>query len=66
MSPALRRALGALALLVYLPAYIALAATIAGALAGAPSWANLAYYAIAGLVWVVPLYPLFVWMRGPR
>ena len=63
MKPAARRALGAFALLAYLPAYIALAATLGGQLNGAPAWASALYYAVAGFIWVFPLYPLFVWMR---
>jgi hypothetical protein len=64
MNAAARRALGALVLLIYLPAYIALAAGIGGALAGQPGWALALFYGAAGFIWVAPLYPLFVWMRG--
>jgi hypothetical protein len=61
-----RRAIGSAVLLAYLPVYVGLAATIGSALQGGPPWATLAFYAAAGFAWVVPLYPLFVWMRGPR
>lgn len=63
MKPATRRAIGALALLVYLPAYVALAATLGGRLANEPPWALALFYLGAGVIWVFPLYPLFVWMR---
>lgn len=65
MSPATRRAIGAFALLVYLPAYIVLAATIGGRLADAPNWTLALFYLTAGFIWVFPLHPLFKWMRGP-
>ncbi len=58
-----RRAVGAGVLLVYLAAYIALAATLGSHLAGAPEWGRLLYFAAAGFVWVFPLRPLFRWMN---
>jgi hypothetical protein len=62
LSPARRRAIGVIALLAYLPAYVWIAASLGG-LITAPL-AQLAFYAIAGFAWVAPLYPLFKWMRG--
>ena len=65
MKTATRRAIGSLILLAYLPIYVVLAATLGGWLATAPAWAGLAFFAVAGIAWIAPLYPLFVWMRGP-
>jgi hypothetical protein len=64
MKPAARRAIGSAILLAYLAIYVAVAVTIGGFLANAPAWALLIYYALAGTAWGLPLYPLFVWMRG--
>ena len=65
MSGGARRGIGALVILVFLVAYLALAATLGGHLAHGPWWAQLAFYAIAGIAWALPLRPLFVWMgRG--
>ncbi|MBI1188949.1 MAG: DUF2842 domain-containing protein [Alphaproteobacteria bacterium] len=65
MSARLRKALGAIALLIYLCAYIAAAAWAFEALvAPAPLWAQMLYFAAAGLVWVAPLRPLFRWMNN--
>jgi hypothetical protein len=61
MKPATRRAIGALAILVYLPLYVMIAATLGGMIGG--DMARLAFYAVAGFAWVIPLYPLFKWMR---
>lgn len=62
-----RKALGCFVLLAYLGAYAALAATIGAALIPiVPGWAQLAYYALAGVIWIFPLKPLFAWMnRAP-
>ena len=66
MSPRLRKLVGSAAMLAYLFAYIALALAIADRLPDS-NLVRLAYYAIVGTVWGLPLYPLFVWMnRAPR
>lgn len=66
MSGGARRAIGAAMILVFLVVYVVLAATIGGHLAHAPWWAQLAFYAIAGVAWALPLRPLFVWMGKGR
>ena len=67
MSPAWRRAIGCVAILIFLPLYVVLAVTIGGWLSGAPWFAQLAFYAVAGIGWGVPLKPLFDWMgQAPK
>lgn len=57
----MRIALGSLALLVYLIAYVVVAVTLGGLLPQA--WpVLLVYYAVAGIAWVFPLRPLLNWM----
>lgn len=63
-SPAARRALGGVAIVAWLVLYIGAAGAIGGRLTEAPALIQLAYFAVAGLAWVAPLYPLFRWMRG--
>ena len=59
-----RKAVGCAVLLVYLGAYALTAAGIGVALSPLmPTWAELVYYAIAGIVWIFPLKPLFGWMN---
>jgi len=59
-----RKALGCLGLLTYLAVYAAAAATLGGALTPVlPAWGELVYYAVAGVVWIFPLRPLFIWMK---
>jgi hypothetical protein len=58
-----RKALGTFGLLVYLALYAAGAATIGSALIPIlPAWAELVFYAVAGIIWIFPLRPLFRWM----
>lgn len=65
MGSRTRKALGCAGLLAYLAIYTAAAAAIGVALSPSlPAWALLIYFAIAGLVWVIPLKPMFRWMRG--
>jgi Protein of unknown function (DUF2842) len=67
MSPALRRAIGCATILIYLPLYVFLAVSAGAWLSGAHWFAQLAFYAVAGIAWPLPLRPLFVWMgRGAR
>jgi hypothetical protein len=64
MNSRTRKAVGCFALLAYLAVYAVLAASLGVALAPPlPMWAELVYYAIAGIVWVFPLRPLFRWMN---
>lgn len=59
-----RKAAGCAVLLVYLAAYALIAAGLGVALAPLlPTWAELIYYAVAGIIWIFPLKPLFGWMN---
>ena len=64
MDTRTRKAIGCFGLLAYLAIYALLAASLGAALASLlPTWAELIYYAIAGIVWIFPLRPLFRWMN---
>ena len=59
-----RKALGCAVLLAYLALYTICAASLGAALApSTPAWLMIFYYAFAGIAWVLPLKPLFDWMR---
>ncbi len=62
-----RKALGCFILLAYIAIYTVLAASLGVALVPLIStWAQLIFYALAGIVWIFPLKPLFAWInRGP-
>jgi Protein of unknown function (DUF2842) len=67
MKTRARKAIGSLALLAYVGLYAAAAAVLGAWLAPSlPGWAELAFYAVAGIAWVAPLKPLFAWMNGGR
>jgi hypothetical protein len=59
-----RKALGCVVLLAYIAIYALLAASLGVALVPViPTWAQLLFYAIAGIIWIFPLKPLFAWMN---
>ena len=61
-----RKLLGTIALLVFLGAYALIAMLVAIALQVNDSkTVELAYYAVAGLLWVVPAALLIKWMARP-
>jgi hypothetical protein len=57
-----RKAVGGVATLVFLAAYI-WAATGIGAVVPKAWWAQLAFYAVAGIGWGLPIIPLMYWMN---
>jgi hypothetical protein len=62
MKARARKAVGGVAILVFLAVYVAVASSIGMRLPN--QWAiRLAYYAIAGLAWGLPLLPLITWMN---
>ena len=64
MDTRARKAIGCFGLLAYLTLYALAAASVGVMLAPElPTWAELIYYAIAGIVWIFPLRPLFRWMN---
>jgi len=65
MSPRLRKFIGMLAILAFLFVYVVLAA-IVGERLPTDWWVQLAYYAVAGTLWWVPLMPLIKWMERGR
>lgn len=59
-----RKALGCFVLLGYIAVYTMLAASLGVALVPVlPTWGQLIFYAIAGIVWIFPLKPLFGWIN---
>ena len=67
MTARTRKLIGAIALLIFLGAYVWAAVIIgAGRITLAPHWAQLAYFLIAGLLWVIPADLLVRWMQSPN
>ncbi|WP_293904956.1 DUF2842 domain-containing protein [Phenylobacterium sp.] len=65
MSPRLRKFIGLFAILGFCTAYVVVVVTLGAHLPD--HWAaRLVYYAVAGTLWGVPLFPLIRWMNEER
>ncbi|HEX4095332.1 MAG TPA: DUF2842 domain-containing protein [Caulobacteraceae bacterium] len=65
MGARTRKAIGGVAMLAFLAAYVVVAVSIGSRLPD--QWAvRLAYYAVVGTVWGLPLIPLISWMNRGR
>lgn len=62
MGPRTRKFVGSIGVLVFLAAYIWAAATASEFVPKHPA-AQLAFFALAGTLWGVPLLPLIAWMQ---
>ena len=60
-----RKAVGGVLILLFLAAYI-WAATAIGAMAPKAWWLQLAFYAVAGVAWGLPVIPLMYWMNRDK
>ncbi|MBS1167194.1 MAG: hypothetical protein H6R00_3219 [Proteobacteria bacterium] len=66
MSSSLRKLIGTIILVITVPVYALIAMVIAVAvLPGVNVWGQLAYYVVAGLLWVPPAGLLITWMVRP-
>jgi membrane protein implicated in regulation of membrane protease activity len=61
-----RKLVGTIVLVVFISFYALTAMTVAAAKLPGSSWlVQLAYFATAGLLWIVPVAPLIKWMQKP-
>jgi hypothetical protein len=66
MTVRTRKLIGTVVLLIFLAVYAWVAVIIgAGRITLAPHWAQLLYFLIAGLLWVIPAGLLIRWMQRP-
>jgi hypothetical protein len=65
-EPSWRKPVGILAMLAYLAAYALVVASFATPLSALPTPLMVLAYLVAGLAWVLPLKPLFLWMNTGR
>ena len=66
MPQRLRKLIGTIVLVVFVSLYALTAMTVAAAKLPGASWlVQLAYFATAGLLWIVPAAPLIKWMQKP-
>lgn len=66
MQPRIRTLLAGIGIVSYLCVYAFAAASLGAELSEAPRFAQLGYFAIAGLAWALPLRPLFRWLGGAK
>ena len=66
MPPRLRKLIGMIALVILVLVYALFAVTVASIkLAEAPWWGHLLYFALSGILWVVPAMFIIKWMEKP-
>jgi hypothetical protein len=68
LTPRVKKLIGAVAILIWLPIYALLAMAVGiRVLPHAGAAVEFLYYAVAGLLWIVPIGLMFPWMaREPR
>lgn len=68
MSPHLKKLIGAIVILIWLPVYALFAAGVGVHLLPHAHWvAALVYYALAGTLWIIPIGLMLPWMyREPQ
>jgi len=67
MTQSTRKLIGTVFILLSIVVYAWLATAIYAAyLTGAPNWLLLVYFAVAGLLWVVPAMAIIRWMAKPN
>ena len=65
-EPSWRKPVGILGLLAYLALYALLVSSFADSISALPGPLPFIIYLVAGLAWLLPLRPLFLWMNTGR
>jgi hypothetical protein len=60
----MRKPVAILLMLAFMALWVWGAGTIGSRLTGVSSWLQLVFYVVAGIGWVFPLRPLFLWMNA--
>ncbi len=63
MTPSWRKPAGMFIILALITAWAVIIATLAGTVSEWPVLAQLAFYALTGIIWIAPLKPLLRWME---
>lgn len=59
-----RKPLAMLMMLTWLVVYVVAIGSLSGPAATLPGWAQMIFYVLAGVLWILPLKPLFAWMNA--
>ncbi len=63
----LKKFIGTILIIILVLVYALVATTVATHTLGESSaWAHLAYFALTGLLWILPAMLIIKWMAGPR
>ncbi len=65
MSPRRRKLIGAVAILLFMAAYIWIAIAVSALLPESRT-VQLIYFLVAGMAWGLPLFPLITWIQRDR
>jgi hypothetical protein len=65
-NPSWRKPAGAFAIVLLIIAWCWLVVTLFEWAVGWPVWAQMIFYAIAGVAWIFPARPILVWMETGR
>jgi hypothetical protein len=68
MSPRFKKFIGSILLVALMALYALIATTVASAkLAQSSAWVHLAFFAVTGVLWILPAMALISWMeRKPK
>ena len=66
MPPRLRKLIGTILIIILVLAYALIATTVASATLGQSAWyIRLLYFAVTGLLWILPAMLIIKWMEKP-
>lgn len=65
-EPTWRKPVGMIGMIVYIAVYALIISVLSDQIIGMPQLVHVGFYLVAGLAWVVPLKPLFLWMNTGR
>lgn len=60
----MRKPIASLVLLAFMAFWIWLVAAVGTHSGNWPKWAELLFYVVAGIGWILPIKPLFAWMNA--
>jgi len=66
MTPSWRKPAGALLMIAAITLWAVLVVSLSPAIAGWPTLAQAAFYAVTGVIWILPMKPLLIWMETGR
>ncbi|OYY90102.1 MAG: hypothetical protein B7Y45_09475 [Sphingomonas sp. 28-66-16] len=66
MTPSWRKPIGTLLILLLIAVWVVLVASLSETISGWPVLAQMLFYAITGIIWILPMKPLLGWMETGR